>query len=533
MDLVIKSPEGETKLSLVASLRPGDIPLSYLKLLSAWKPFWCAPDQQFPSSPVIVKISRVGKEANAKSYMGICEYVKNGLWMLGRLSSTIRVKDVKMLASVSDAPLSRHEIQLSNMIQSWSLEPNWEVKDCGMKLNMKPKEDKQLSPADELKSRYLATLYSHAPLSYFAKSTLSRHRAICRAQSESNDKTRYLEILSSSLRSLVIDFSILDNKYAHKLVDEEQARYDSFITNIPQSKIKSTHDSLKIREVQLQIIILLELMATSDSGDQQPTVKAPPKPSRPALVRRKKSQKQSDIKDSSPAQSLSYSTQADILFDRLCIHQAVDGQINIPPNTNDNKPLDRILEFCMEVILPFYGNRVPTFAKSMVKKAKGLATKWVPPARSTTKAKSVEEPSKTSISEENVQLGLRVLKSMPSPAARTKSTNSLVNNQKRQVELISSFSSIREETIQAELAQAIKNASKPNRAATLGISGLMSNTTKTVARADVQVTMTPMKKKRFTQLQEVVTPVKRPRFDEITSSPIESIETDDDGEGHD
>lgn len=458
--------------------------------------------------------------------------MKNGLWMLGRLSSNVSVKDVKSLANVSEAPLSRHEVQLSNMLQSWSLEPNWEIKDCRMKLDMKFKEEKQLSPVEELKTRYLDTLYSQAPLSYFAKSTLSRHRAICRAQSEKNGKVDYREGLSTSLKTLIIDFNILDNKYAHKLAHEEQTRYDSFVSDIPQSKIKDTHESLKIREVQLQIIILLELMATSDSSDQLPAVKAPPKPSRPALVRRKKSQKQSETKSDAPAQLLSYSTQADILFDRLCIHQAIDGQVNIQPNSNDNKPLDKILEFCMEVILPFYGNRVPVFAKSMVKKAKGLATKWVPPARSTSKTKSVEETSDINTSEPLVPSGSRALKIMPAPATRTKSANSLVSNQKRQVELISSFSSIRQETIQAELAQAIKNASKPNRAASLGISGLMSNTTKPVAKADVQVTMTPMKKKRFTQLQEVVTPVKRPRFDEITSSPIESIETDDDGEGH-
>jgi hypothetical protein len=135
------------------------------------------------------------------------------------------------------------------------------------------------------------------------------------------------------------------------VVDPQTGKQDTM-----DGELRRSAADLRIRETQLQILLILETLAVELTM---------PKIAEPAQSRRKKDQ---DL-----------GTLLELLFDRLCIWHAVslddiceNGKESDRAETvgkeNDN---DKLKEFWMEVILPFYYARLPEQCKVISRKLGG------------------------------------------------------------------------------------------------------------------------------------------------------------------
>ncbi|KAK0128839.1 hypothetical protein ONS95_000787 [Cadophora gregata] len=271
---------------------------------------------------------------------------------------------------------------------------------------------------DNVRTYYLEALYlSKASLAYFAKGPLSRARAAFHLDYDSNLD---LNDLISFLESMVMSSTLLEKKYRDgvptcvSLIDVHDHTADEAAQAGGKPKKKraskkmklgknglypneeplirqwwATHDDdtdtggpgssrdeltktrisqLRIRETQLQMVVILEILAlqplatsTEDIGEGLPTAL----PSTEAVGSKEKPAK------SKKADHLTMLL--DVHIDRLCIWQslAIESMNATPVESqttsdlpfglsNQTKHTDNILrDFCVEVIAPFFQSRLP------------------------------------------------------------------------------------------------------------------------------------------------------------------------------
>ncbi|CAL3970907.1 hypothetical protein PZA11_007310 [Diplocarpon coronariae] len=283
---------------------------------------------------------------------------------------------------------------------------------------------------DNFRVQYLEALYlSKASLAYFAKGPLSRARAAFHLD---YDSTLDLKDHISFLESLVISSTVLDKKYRdgipncvslldihdHSADDAAQAagktknkrvskkmkpgRNGLYPTEEPLiRKWWVTHDEdaemgapgssreeltknrisqLRIRETQLQMIIILEILAlqplataTEDVGGSLPsglpTTEVVGTKEKPA--RSKKPDRLSIL--------------IDVHIDRLCIWQSIALESGNAPTGDSKKSLENLdgsisqirhtdnflKDFCIEVIAPFFQSRLPDHCAAINRKLGG------------------------------------------------------------------------------------------------------------------------------------------------------------------
>jgi hypothetical protein len=183
-----------------------------------------------------------------------------------------------------------------------------------------------------------------------------------------------------------------------------------------------------------------------------------------------------------------------MLFDRLCIWQSVSQELAAVTGGEEKTAVgghagapgagsakDKVLQFCLEIVLPFYGSRLPEKTKTLVKKARGLSARalrqnnisGVANAPFPSQSAGKEEPSapKQGQSEESQAFssGKPGDETQTSRlATKTHSRGGIqvaksTQQQRRQVEVSFSAAPIRREQLQEELETAIKAVSKPNR----------------------------------------------------------------------
>lgn len=283
-----------------------------------------------------------------------------------------------------------------------------------------PSNDVQASADDifqNIRSQYFEALYhSKGSLAYFAKGPLSRARAAfhldCDANLEMNDLVEFL-------KSLVMTTSQIDKKYRATLPelvnnmkilvetsDDDQAKPkrrkpkkmklgkdglypgetghvkrwwrankprigdDDATVNPQETKYHITY--LRTRETQLQMVIILEILALEalhpigNADDSQ-------LPGMPTEDRPK------ETVDSLPKKrnKHNYPTLVDIHADRLCIWQsttldemkmiAAESRANIGPESQkpDRVNSDPLKDFCIDILLPFFAGRLPELCESL------------------------------------------------------------------------------------------------------------------------------------------------------------------------
>ncbi|KAK6593866.1 hypothetical protein H4I96_10779 [Botrytis cinerea] len=278
---------------------------------------------------------------------------------------------------------------------------------------------------DNVRTQYFESLYlSKTSLAYFAKGPLSRARAAFNLDFDANlDMSEHIAFLES----LVLSSTLLDKKYRGGVpvcvssIDIHDQSADD--TTVKPKKRKSNkkmkpgknglypneeslikqwwigHDeeietgapgsskeelaktriaNLRIRETQLQMIIILEVFALQPlvSTNENLDGGLPSLPIDDGIIQSKertpKTRKQDHL-----------TMLIDVHIDRLCIWQSIASEAIKAPDTssgltssNTLKHTDNILkDFCIEVIVPFFSARLPDRCDAINRKLGGPITK--------------------------------------------------------------------------------------------------------------------------------------------------------------
>lgn len=286
-----------------------------------------------------------------------------------------------------------------------------------------------------LVDQYLDAMYiSKMSLAYFAKGPIARIR---NAFTSTEDGAPATHELVSFLRSMLVSHKASEKKYREKLPevirefpplsfsDDEQVdaptkpkkskkkiklnREGMFpqeaeavkrwwfggisTTELARDetldqRIKRRLNDLRVREALLQMIVILETTALESLSTSKPSSEGQGvavDDSQVVMEKPKRKKKMDDV-----------NILLDLLLDKLCIWQSIEqeGVMDFDAkNPNDGSAAnDRLQNFCIEVIVPFYMNRLPEQAR-MVNKKLGGPTPASPPKRKAMKPPTVSRKS--------------------------------------------------------------------------------------------------------------------------------------------
>ncbi|PVI08500.1 hypothetical protein DM02DRAFT_621352 [Periconia macrospinosa] len=306
-----------------------------------------------------------------------------------------------------------------------------------------PEPPAQLSPQEQLEGfaeQYLNAIYmSRTSLAYFAKGPITRIRAVFTSTEEGAPQTSELVTF---LRAMLLSRKVEETKYTKKLPeiikdippgwlsDDDQLESSEngkkskkkkkvklsregtypqeseiikrwWLSEIPsgeahgeetlEQRIKRRLADLRVREALAQMILMLEIVAlealsTSTKSLEKMDNATETQEGKESQEPPKRKKKLDDI-----------NLRLDLLLDKLCIWQSIekDGVLDFDTNrSSDNGGMhsghDRLQSFCIEVIVPFYTNRLPEQARTVNKKLGG------PVASSPPKRKAMKPPATSS-----------------------------------------------------------------------------------------------------------------------------------------
>lgn len=357
------------------------------------------------------------------------------------------------------------------------------------------KEPTPTEALEQTRAQYLEALYvAKTSIAYFAKSTLSRTRVKFQqdATEDPSSSPPSIPQLVEFLQGMIIPLDKMDIKFRKVImqVATEEAIQDTtifktgeesyvqrwlsmnFKDKVLQSSdpaLKRQTEDLKIRETELQIILLLEILALTK--DRTP-------PSEPVEdSKKKKSKKKSSskkkIKGTEPPDP---SVLLDLLLDRLCIWRSI-GSLEPPaegerPKSSYTKgEEDRLKNFCIEVVMPFYSSRLPDICSMIQKKIGGTSA---PPV--STRKPSIEPAKRrkvqlsrsktapaTSLSREPTPASLLAV---PKAASKNVDLGAVAKKtlQKREIQM-PALTAKPVVNVEEELKDAIRALARPNRIA--------------------------------------------------------------------
>lgn len=419
-----------------------------------------------PSSDCVVAVKLV---MSGKAKLGLAEYCQGDVWSITTFDKSVRAKDVRAMdanETFDEKTLSR--LSLDDIIASSTIQPNWTLNSnkhfsmtppCSIQLEKTlhvPTQDydsqivslsahtpmkRATSVPSVLYTKYYETLYvAQTSVSYFAKSSLSRIRAMCKEKYQALDDTpkqsvAYVEKMILYLRAMILNILDLDSKYdAHNFWHaaksseflafsrEEQVCIQKWANDLEEKApgfsvgtvdFKNAIEQLKTREIQLQIIILMEVLALETQRDQimgkvtrtSPTPKQKANAPKKGLVRLKKKSKEvqkAEESDDDTSTEPNTQTLAIAMFDRLCIRNLSSGgpdkylgetQYKTPAQAA--AAADKTQEFCREAIMPFFGARLPELCKKLVQSCRGNSTGLVRQPTAKPSASHVEPAQRT------------------------------------------------------------------------------------------------------------------------------------------
>jgi hypothetical protein len=527
------SPE-DVKIVPFKCISRATLPYSFLPRDSAWdakspwRMFSCPPDHTSPFTGDIT-FAKVYEGDSKGSHLAVVQQINGDVWSLCKLDSGIRMRDIRSLSTYA---ARSEQVFSDDPLQDISISPTWQIQGHAS-LEMFAANETKEDASTLLTTKYFETLYNaNTPVVYFAKSTLAKVRNICKLPKDEHKP------LAQVLGSRLLQVHELDKK--HDIIREinrlknpmVEGDYYSFckeeiefrtkwMLSLPLGNdegLRKALELLKLRETQLHIILLLELLSTGEEVVQR---QKEPRKLVGSVVRKKKKQQNPEKKSLGTVGTvgtveLPPGVAVDILFDRLCIHQAID----VPDTFADRTKVDKVKEFCLEIVLPYFGSRLPERTKAMFKKARGMSTRAI--KHDGKKQPDAPDAGQPMVVDEVPELQHAI------PATATKSAlirggilASTKTQQKRQIEMTFGH----KKDLEKELASAIKNVAKPNR---LSVAQEFAMSKPVVApkkkKRVIQVPATPAIK-RTVGLPDIdakfATP-KKPRYNEdvIESSPI-------------
>lgn len=300
------------------------------------------------------------------------------------------------------------------------LVPQLPVEQSGIVDQAPPAEEVRsdlLSPA-YLRQRYLEHLYkSKTSLAYYAKGPLSRARARARAQ----DASMTLSQLASFYRESILPAKKMDLKYKETMKEiianvaiHEEANQDAIAKKKPTKKTKLGKNGLwptephfisqwwhsralktapapeqrevevrdavaylRMREAQMQIILILEMLSIEAKENEKGRQPAPE-----SAEVKAESIEQDGKADQPEKRSKQRDLEADleVLADKLCIWHSVglentfvssDTTKTHASEEEQSESKDRLRNFCTDVIIAFYNARLPLICRSLCKTLAG------------------------------------------------------------------------------------------------------------------------------------------------------------------
>lgn len=259
-----------------------------------------------------------------------------------------------------------------------------------------------VEPLPYLKTRYYNILYSTSiPLTYFPKTALSRLRVLC--NNDQND-------LKDILQTLVLSNEKFNQRHEGrfgvlKTMNEDDTYQIDKIEKTCQSEYLLKHNNLKndsfvndlvlelkVRESQLQLLLLLEILTIlniieSEFLNTASPEKPKPKKSRPSLIRKKNSKRKiiptflgMGVSNESP--------QLPVHNNSSMFHSLNDiiEKMNLW-DTLSSKKKDSTISFVAYVLVPHYKNKLPETINYIVGRIKSLNLKLKK------SSKSVKPPS--------------------------------------------------------------------------------------------------------------------------------------------
>ena len=160
-------------------------------------------------------------------------------------------------------------------------------------------------------------------------------------------------------------------------------------------RVKRRLNDLRVREALLQMILILEIIALEALSPPQ----IPAEGQNAAVDESQmvgESQAESQAKPKRKKKLDDVKLLLDLLLDKLCIWQSIEqeGVLDFDVNKEDDGSAanDRLQSFCIEVIVPFYMNRLPEQARMVNKKLGGPAP-LSPPKRKAMRPPAVSRKS--------------------------------------------------------------------------------------------------------------------------------------------
>lgn len=404
-----------------------------------------------------------------------------------------------------------------------------------LQYNLSPQNEQ--NPRDFIISRYYNTLYSlTTPLSYFPKTALTRLRNM-----QKNDKSG----LKDALVSVLLTTEQLNQRQQEKLglqqlvggaqtslnlLKFEQENQECFVSrNFDELEKDANFESLvldlKIREAQLQILVIVELLVSMDV-DQSSFVNISSAIKKSSLTKKRKkslvrSQKKKRLIPTllgvgfEDADSLTRSTLDETqlslpilyrlllsLIDQLGIWGMLQGNFN-------SKTDDQNYGFLAYVLVPYYNKSIPVIVQFIIKSFKNIEPNFKVPKRSASRqpsfsgteaspsselsTKRKSKFSKTHLSSNRLPLLKRTSTTIDSSdlrppilLKRSKSSLNGKNMHKRQVEILASKSDLSGDQEEVQIkSQSLFLFCDARKVKSVGMS-----TTSTVEIAQVEATPT-------------------------------------------
>ncbi|EMR09154.1 hypothetical protein PNEG_02495 [Pneumocystis murina B123] len=314
---------------------------------------------------------------------GVIECMKHRIYVFSEFDS--RVTRIEVLKLHGRCEISENiektadiETPLLQVVLPWQPLVINSIKDSDMK---------QISSKEilnSLRQQYFYILYiSKVSLAYFAKTTLAKARKECQEvylhenkgyfemmkfiETEMLRTPEELEMKFKKWLPLLVEVTLDEtndvniNEWPEEVkcwpVDADEREFilkwcncneDCVFRN--KKNVNKRIDALKFREFELQIILVLEVL----------------------LLCYETKNYVSDQELKKSHMSINVEQYLDILVDRLCIWQALnDTDLSFDKNIDQKTNSDQLLQFCAEVVMPFYASKLPDICSGLFVKCGG------------------------------------------------------------------------------------------------------------------------------------------------------------------
>lgn len=284
--------------------------------------------------------------------------------------------------------------------------------DINTEVSLKSKKDTMQDPNKYLERKYYEALFSiRMPLAYFVKSNLVRLKNLCKTHG--NPELAYRALISGMLLDIpefdkrhdIANFGSLKYPFPQQIAElRDTILRDSYHISVQLDEVHPVMKDLvaffKIREIKLQIIMLLELISMSNMDaklknfEKRYTSKFKARAINVTragkFFRNKKMNNHKRKPIGSEKPELDFCEKLDLMVDKLCIADillSVESTENIDKDKETFTTHDRIIEhrknilnggkeasslgFISYVLVPYYNRKTPYAVELITRKIKG------------------------------------------------------------------------------------------------------------------------------------------------------------------